>query len=123
MVRRAQGFNQLHQDAIQISHHILIANPYDTQTARSNKSGVSCLIQNGVMCFSVDLNGEIGRGTIEVHNSVADHVLTAKFPLLQLFGFERLPKSPLRLRWIVAHGPGALTQGLWQDATTPNPLL
>jgi hypothetical protein len=72
VVRLANGFANRQQNAIEIAHYLLIAEPQDADAALFQQSPISLPIRYNIVRVPIHLDREFGSGTVEIDDPPAD---------------------------------------------------
>lgn len=113
MVGLAKGFKDGTEHTLDIAHHVFVGKVQGRDAMRKVQIVVAPYIFAPVMRVAINFDGEFCAGAIEVYDPSADHVLAAKLEAYGLSFSQGLPEPLFRLRGIVAHCRGALTQCLF----------
>ena len=111
------------QNAIHIRHHLLVRYPHGPKPEFAFHRSIAPRVPLRVVRIAIDFDDKPFRGTEEIHDTIANHVLTAKLLAFQSRSTQFPPQAPFRLGHVATHFPRPRVQQCASRTTTPNPLL
>jgi hypothetical protein len=111
------------QNAIQISHHLIIREAHYSVAMVSLHLAIASNITVGIVGVAINFDDQAFGWTKEIDNSNADHSLPPELESTESTVAQFHPDSAFWFRHVAAHLRSPIEQALTRRTTTPNPLL